>query len=1009
MALCFSINATTLPQHHHGKLNYRSNKKCLESVRNLVKTTGVASVVSAPQESLQKGNWVKLICGASFEDVVDVRNLSLVYTLAGVDCIDCAADASIVNAVNEGIEAAREIVYLRKPWVMISVNDDEDLHFRKAEFDPEECPLDCSRPCETICPASAISLQQHQSTTELSHGTETLNVLKGGVITERCYGCGRCFPVCPYDKIRMAMYTRDAAATAELLKRNDVDAIEIHTGGRQTAPFEGLWNDLGNSTGYLKLVAVSLPYAGDSTISSMNTIYTMMEPHLPCLNLWQLDGRPMSGDIGRGATRESIAFAACLAAVKDKPHGFFQLAGGTNAHTVEGLKKEGLFQTTLVAENSKDNRSMPTSLASSHALIGGIAYGGYARKIVGRVLSSMRSQHGLVHIEDYPEHLLQALANALDLVGTVKCYDPCQFGVLYTMATGQLFSRTTQALFYNYKQLPIQRMLDFDFLCGRELPSVAGIINPGAEGFQKLFFGQEEIAIPVHSTVEAACTAHPTADVFINFASFRSAAASSMAALKQPTVRVVAIIAEGVPQADTKQLIACARANNKVVIGPATVGGIQAGAFKIGETSGTIDNIIACKLYRPGSVGFASKSVHLPSDVVLVYQSPFTIIAVYVKSSENNASFPTAGGMSNELYNAIARVTDGIYEGIAIGGDVFPGSTLSDHVLRFNNIPQVKMMVVLGELGGRDEYSLVEALKQGKGAKSGGELESPQAKTQALKDAGAVDEGKITPVKEFTPPQVPEDLNIAIKSGKVRAPTHIISTISDERGEEPCYAGVPMSSIVEQGYGVGDVISLLWFKRSLPRYCTHFMEARAGKDLVSSLVSGLLTIGPRFGGAIDDATRYFKDAYDKERGDNRDKRVELLQRFARTHFPSVKYMEYAVQVETYTLSKANNLVLNIDGAIGSLFLDLLAGSRMFTKPEIDEIVGIGYLNGLFAHLRPEETETTSIPSSPMGGCSLHQVRELQIAGAMLTCSAQAFSFSNFLSLQFAEMPVQLLD
>lgn len=37
-------------------------------------------------------------------------------------------------------------------------------------------------------------------------------------------------------------------------------------------------------------------------------------------------------------------------------------------------------------------------------------------------------------------------------------------------------------------------------MTGRETPSVAGIINPGAEGFQKLFFGQEEIAIPVHST-----------------------------------------------------------------------------------------------------------------------------------------------------------------------------------------------------------------------------------------------------------------------------------------------------------------------------------------------------------------------------------------------------------------------------------------------------------------------------------------------------------------------------
>jgi len=33
------------------------------------------------------------------------------------------------------------------------------------------------------------------------------------------------------------------------------------------------------------------------------------------------------------------------------------------------------------------------------------------------------------------------------------------------------------------------------------------------------------------------------------------------------------------------------------------------------------------------------------------------------------------------------------------------------------------------------------------------------------------------------------------------------------------------------------------------------VTARAGKDVVSSLVSGLLTIGPRFGGAIDDAAR----------------------------------------------------------------------------------------------------------------------------------------------------------
>ncbi|GAV70851.1 LdpA_C domain-containing protein, partial [Cephalotus follicularis] len=58
------------------------------------------------------------------------------------------------------------------------------------------------------------------------------------------------------------------------------------------------------------------------------------------------------------------------------------------------------------------------------SFIGGIAYGGYARKIVGRVLSSMQSQHGPACIEDYPEFLQEALEQALGLVGTVKCYDP---------------------------------------------------------------------------------------------------------------------------------------------------------------------------------------------------------------------------------------------------------------------------------------------------------------------------------------------------------------------------------------------------------------------------------------------------------------------------------------------------------------------------------------------------------------------------------------------------------
>ena len=48
-----------------------------------------------------------------------------------------------------------------------------------------------------------------------------------------------------------------------------------------------------------------------------------------------------------------------------------------------------------------------------------------------------------------------------------------------------------------------------------------------------------------------------------------------MEAMKQPTIRVVAVIAEGVPEADTKKLIAYARKHNKILLGPATVGGVQ--------------------------------------------------------------------------------------------------------------------------------------------------------------------------------------------------------------------------------------------------------------------------------------------------------------------------------------------------------------------------------------------------------------------------------------------------
>ena len=45
------------------------------------------------------------------------------------------------------------------------------------------------------------------------------------------------------------------------------------------------------------------------------------------------------------------------------------------------------------------------------------------------------------------------------------------------------------------------------------------------------------------------------------------------------------------------------------------------------------------------------------------------------------------------------------------------------------------------------------------------------------------------------------------------------------------------------------------------------VAARAGKDLVSALASGLLTIGPRFGGALDEAAEMFMTAVDAGQGE----------------------------------------------------------------------------------------------------------------------------------------------
>jgi len=255
-------------------------------------------------------------------------------------------------------------------------------------------------------------------------------------------------------------------------------------------------------------------------------------------------------------------------------------------------------------------------------------------------------------------------------------------------------------------------------------------------------------------------------------------------------------------------------------------------------------------------------------------------------------------------------------------------------------------------------------------------------------------DGVIVPQPERAPPKIPMDFAWARKLGLIRKPASFISTISDDRGEELMYAGMPISKVFEEDIGIGGVLSLLWFRRRLPDYATKFIEmvlmmtadhgpavagahntivtARAGCDLIPALVSGLLTIGPRFGGAVDGAAAIFSWGYDSQltpdqfvetmrkkneliagighrvkSTHNPDKRVTILKEYAMAHFPRTEVLNYALKVEQLTTKKKGNLILNVDGCIGCCFVDLLRHSGSFSLDEANDCLKNGFLNGLF--------------------------------------------------------------
>ncbi len=197
------------------------------------------------------------------------------------------------------------------------------------------------------------------------------------------------------------------------------------------------------------------------------------------------------------------------------------------------------------------------------------------------------------------------------------------------------------------------------------------------------------------------------------------------------------------------------------------------------------------------------------------------------------------------------------------------------------------------------------------------------------------------------------------------------------------------------------MLGALWLKRELPETTADFINtililladhgpavsgatntiitARAGKDILSSLISGLLTIGPRFGGAIDGAARYFYEAVQHQESPE-----DFIDRMKRTgtpipgighkikskfhpdgrctllrekvvHYnlphadPTTRYgrfLTYALAVEALTLEKKPNLILNVDGHIAVILLDLFESMGM-DNAEIRMYIDAGLFNAFF--------------------------------------------------------------
>jgi ATP-citrate lyase alpha-subunit len=530
-----------------------------------------------------------------------------------------------------------------------------------------------------------------------------------------------------------------------------------------------------------------------------------------------------------------------------------------------------------------------------------------------------------------------------------------------------------------------RRMAEFCYLIKRPLNVEAFVYPPDAGKTNEIPYGSGLLAIPIYRTVADATKHHPQINTSLVYIGADRAMAAGLEAINDEKIQLVSMITEGVPEKDAKILARQATKLGKVFNGPSSIGIISAGACRLGVIGGAFDNLVLSKLYREGSFGVITKS----------------------------------GGLSNEIIWICSQFADGITTAIGIGGDAYPGTDYVSYLEKFEQDPQTKAVVIVGEMGGDLEEraaewygakkrrikligvvsgfcqeSLPKGMKFGHaGAKEGMKGEgSARAKSDALKKAGAivpptfgalgpaikesyeefVKTGQVVPMPDVSPaelPRLPKTVEEAMRAQEVTVAPLIRTTISDDRGDEPLYDGYPASELINKGYEIPHIIGLLWDKRLISKQEAEIIKriimlsadhgpcvsgafgtilaACAGIGMSQAVAAGMIMIGPRFGGAVTDAGRYFKYAIDNKLSvdeflshmkknvgpvpgighrvkslRNPDKRVKELVGYVKSLGIKTPHLDFALEVEKVTAAKKDNLILNVDGTMAAVLVDL---------------------------------------------------------------------------------------